>query len=282
MLPHSTPRSSSLSTSFRALYVLLVCLALLATIRSVLHPNAHPGVSRASSHASQESLPHPDELPGASHTVKPPRVSVAPELRPRTSKLVQPGDPDWVDPLSVDRSGDESPTISVHVLDARTREPVDDARMHVLRTIAFPEPQDVTREGDRLLVGPSPSKQPHHRILALDVDDSGPSPLTLRRQAKSNVWVTAEGYGWANWHVARGCPEIVTVLLEPANRVDVIASGVPAGAPVSIHLRVYGAHSDEPIHDARARTTTGHAEFRSIPPGRLEIDAAVPRNALAV
>lgn len=262
------------ATRLRALTALLLLIVGLCLLRSVSLDN----IDAADVSLSLHSTVPPSASEGAeAPELSAPVAHALPALREPVTESLRPNDP-----LSVDRSGDESRFIELTVLDAQTREPLSGVRVHLLQTIALPEPQNVEQAEDQFIVGPSPSLVPHSRIIALPYEAQGASPVSIRRKPRSNAWVTADGYGWANWHVEKGCPESVVVLLEPAGQLSVTLSGAIEDRYLTVRVSIYSEGSDQPIFESQQQNTSRQLVFRGMPSGRAEIHATANRNGSAV
>jgi len=167
----------------------------------------------------------------------------------------------------------QNASLSIHVVDAATGEPIEDARIYTAESTAADHAPNQAVEGDRLVVRSSRDHLRAATVGSTPPKRMGHSPLRFDRRAGQVAYIGAPGYGWANFFPSAEVPETVIVMLERVARLELRADGLPRDARATVTL------DDAESHRLLAnRWETGSwakgLEFDGLPPGEVLVSVS--------
>lgn len=160
--------------------------------------------------------------------------------------------------------------IELHVLDAHTRAPLGGVAVRLLTLAALRATEDLSAADGLWTVGPSPDVAPGPHVPELPVIARGATPLRCAVQSAAMMWITADGYGWANVYLENNWPDRITVLLEATVTLDVIVSARGEYTHAMVDLDLYANGAERGALRIRRRVEDGVARFTGLAAGRYE------------
>lgn len=164
-----------------------------------------------------------------------------------------------------------SPEIVVHVLDAKTREPLRNASLHSSPDFDSDLGCSETLELGAVFVRSTPGDVQAARVGFARPVTEGRSPLRIARSEDRIAWVTAAGYGWAHFLPDQLTRNRLVVLLEPAVDVDLVPQGNFQGAQTWVTVKLFDEAGDPRDENVAGGTVDGRIRFRGLPPGSATV-----------
>lgn len=164
-----------------------------------------------------------------------------------------------------------SPEIVVHVLDAKTREPLRNASLHSSPDFDSGLGCSETLEHGAVFVRSTPGDVRAARVGFARPVTKGRSPLRISRSEDRIAWVTAAGYGWAHFFPDQLTRNRLVVLLEPAVDVDLVPQGNFPDAQTWVTVKLFDEAGDPREEQLAGGTVDGRIRFRGVPPGSATV-----------
>lgn len=163
-------------------------------------------------------------------------------------------------------------SIELQIVDEATGLKLDEVRVHA-RSLSTANAGTAASETDAgWSLSSNFDTQVVARVASLRVIASGSSPLRCAAPLGKELWITADGYGWACLTLYRDCPERITVALRRTALLEVEVSSAQDYSRVNVLLAKLSPDGSSKLLPQRRMTSNGRVFFSGVAQGAYRIE----------